>query len=53
MLSRFGRLSATVLLAVFYVMGVAAAVGVVVALSIIGAVRLGWTDVRKRADGTA
>ena len=53
MLSRFGRLLAAVLAAVFYTLGVLAACVVVSALFIATATRLGWSDVRKRADGIA
>lgn len=57
MLSRAGRLVGrrfvAVLLWFFYVLGVVAAAVVVTALTIGGAVRLGWSDVRKRAHGAA
>lgn len=44
-----GRLAASIPLAVLYVLGAAAAVVVVVVVSCGVAVRLGWSDVRKRA----
>lgn len=43
---RVGRIVSWVFLAVFYVLGVLAACVAVVALSVAGAVRLGWSDVR-------
>jgi len=48
-----GRLTVLVLVASFYVMGAAAAAVVVAALTVSGAVRLGWSDTRKRAHGPA
>lgn len=48
-----GRLAVLTLLAVCYAMGAIAAGAVVTALTIAGAVRLGWSDTRKRAHGPA
>jgi len=47
---RAARLAASVPLAVLYVVGALAAVVVVVAVTCAGAVALGWSDVRKRAE---
>jgi hypothetical protein len=46
---RAARLAAAVPLGLLYVLGAAAAVVVVVGVSCGVAVRLGWSDVRKRA----
>lgn len=48
-----GRLTALALVAMFYVIGVLAASVVVAGLTVTGAVRLGWSDTRKRANGPA
>lgn len=48
-----GRVFLASLLAVFYSLGVVAAAVVVAAVTVVGAVRLGWSDVRKRAHGSA
>ena len=51
---RVGRLAAAVPLAVLYVIGVLAAVVVLAGVTCAAAVRLGWSDIRKRAPhGTA
>ena len=46
---RVGRLAAAVFLAVLYVIGVLAAVAVLAGVTCAAAVRLGWSDIRKRA----
>ena len=54
---RAGRIAASILLAVFYAAGFGAACVVVVALTVVGAVRLGWSDVhaatKRGSHGTA
>lgn len=47
------RLVGLALVLVFYGVGAVAAAVVVAALSVTGAVRLGWSDTRKRAHGPA
>lgn len=46
---RTGRLAASAFLAVFYALGVIVACVAVAALSVAGATRLGWSDVRAAA----
>lgn len=48
-----GRLIVLALLAACYALGAAAAAVVVTTLTVAGAVRLGWSDTRKRAHGPA
>lgn len=51
---RAGRLAVGIPLAVLYVLGVTAATVAIICVTCVAAVRLGWSDTRKRAEhGTA
>ena len=52
MASRIGRLAISALLAIFYAAGFVAACVAVAALTVVAAVRLGWSDVRTPKRGS-